>query len=164
MTNELNQESGNMTKAESTVAGYSGTPLAKKLGIKPGHRLAILGVAVGWAIPDLPEAVVFVMDDSSRVDVVLAFFCEAAELISDIAGLSERIFPVGSLWIAWPRKAAGHASDISENLLRNFALPLGIVDVKVAAIDNDWSGLKFVWRVEHRKLLSPPLPGNVFDD
>ena len=64
--------------------------------------------------------------------------------------LAERIFPAGSLWIAWPRRAGGHRSDITENGLRDHALPLGIVDIKVAAIDEDWSGLKFMWRRENR--------------
>ena len=67
-----------------------------------------------------------------------------------IPALAERIRPTGALWIAWPRKAAGHVSDVTENLLREVGLPLGIVDVKVAAIDTDWSGLKFVWRRENR--------------
>ncbi len=73
-----------------------------------------------------------------------------------IAALAQAIFPGASLWIAWPRKAAGHVSDITDNLIREVCLPLGIVDVKVAAIDIDWSGLKMVWRKELRSAPRPP--------
>ena len=75
-------------------------------------------------------------------DVVLAFFREEAELPERLPALAQRIFPAGSLWVAWPRRAGGHQSDITENALREHALPLGIVDTKVAAIDEDWSGLQ----------------------
>ena len=93
-------------------------------------------------------------DDSERastgpVDVVL-FFTRAAADLSDIWPLAERIRPAGALWIAWPRKAASHVSDMTENYIRELALPSGLVDVKVAALDTDWSALKLVWRLEHR--------------
>jgi hypothetical protein len=135
------------------MAGYSGTPLAKKLGIKPGASLALDQEPPGWAVPDLPDGVVTAAD-AEPADVVLAFFREAAELPERLPALTRRIFPAGSLWLAWPRKAGGHQSDITENGLRDHALPLGVVDNKVAAIDADWSGLRVVWRLERRS--SPP--------
>jgi hypothetical protein len=131
------------------VAGYSQTPLAQKLGIKPQTRLALDGAPGGWGVPDLPDGVTAVAA-AEPADVVVAFFGHAAELPERLPGLAQRIFPAGALWVAWPRRAGGHESDITENGLRDHALPLGIVDIKVAAIDPDWSGLKFVWRVENR--------------
>ena len=136
------------------MAGYSKTPLAKKLGIKPGATVALDEAPAGWAVPDLPEGVVTAAV-GEPADVIVAFFHESAELPDRLPGLARRIFPAGGLWLAWPRRAGGHDSDIAENGLRDLALPLGIVDNKVAAIDADWSGLRVVWRVEHR---SGPLP------
>jgi hypothetical protein len=135
------------------MAGYSGTPLAKKLGIKPGSSLALDRAPPGWAVPDLPEGVAPAAD-GQPADVIVAFFREAAELPDRLPALARRIFPAGGLWLAWPRKAGGHSSDITENGLRDLALPLGVVDNKVAAIDEDWSGLRVVWRLEHRS--GPP--------
>src|ERR671930_641007 len=128
------------------MAGCSGTLLWKKLGLKEGHRLTLVAAPDGWAVPDLPDGVT--VGDGG--DVVVAFHRSAAELESRIEALGQAIFPNGSLWIAWPRKAAGHDSDITENGIRDVVLPRGLVDVKVAAIDNDWSGLKIVWRRERR--------------
>ena len=135
------------------MAGYSQTPLAKKLGIKPGASVALEEAPPGWAVPDLPEGVVTVAD-GEPADVIVAFFRESAELPDRLPELARRIFPAGGLWLAWPRRAGGHDSDITENGLRDLALPLGIVDNKVAAIDEDWSGLRVVWRVERRS--GPP--------
>jgi hypothetical protein len=131
------------------MTGYSGTPLARKLGIKPGARLALDRPPPGWAVPDLPEGVV-PAGEADPADVIVAFFREAAELPERLPALARRIFPAGGLWLAWPRRAGGHSSDITENGLRDHALPLGIVDNKVAAIDDDWSGLRVVWRLERR--------------
>jgi hypothetical protein len=127
------------------MPGYSATPQARKLGIKPGSRVALVG-AEGWTLTDPPD-----IDKAGEgpADVIVAFVRTAAAL-DTIASLGKRIFPDGSLWIAWPRKAAGHVSDMTENAIREAALPLGLVDVKVAAIDDDWSGLKLVWRKERR--------------
>jgi len=136
------------------MAGYSQTPLARKLGIKPGASLALDEAPPGWAVPDLPDGVVTAADGDAA-DVIVAFFRESAELPDRLPALARRIFPAGALWLAWPRRAGGHDSNITENGLRDHALPLGIVDNKVAAIDEDWSGLRVVWRVEHR---SGPLP------
>ena len=86
-----------------------------------------------------------------QADVIVAFFTVAGEIAAQIGELGRRIYPAGALWVAWPRRAAGHRSDITENFIRDRALPLGLVDVKVAAIDEDWSGLRLVWRVENRR-------------
>lgn len=123
------------------MAGYSPTPQARKLGLTAGLRVA-LEAAQGWTPADASD-VHFV--DGGPADVIIAFVRSAAEL-DGLAELGQRIFPAGALWIAWPRKAAGHLSDVNDHAIRNAALPLGLVDVKVAAIDDDWSGLKLVWR------------------
>jgi hypothetical protein len=132
-------------------AGYSGTPLVRKLGIKSGHAVAVLGAPAGWRIEALPEGV----RPSARVrgtfDVIVAFFARRAQLERRLPTLVEVLRSDGGLWIAWPRKATGHESNISDNALRELVLPTGLVDVKVAALDEDWSGLKFVWRKELRE-------------
>ena len=128
-------------------SGYSGTPQLKKLGIKPGLRLVVLGADVGWSFAEPLEEVEQV--PAGPTDVALVFVRSEAEL-DGLPTWREWIFPAGSLWIAWPRKAAGHFSDVTENAIRDGALELGMVDVKVAAIDSDWSGLKLMWRKENR--------------
>ena len=130
------------------TAGYSGTPQCKKLGIKDGSRVSLRGAPEGWALTDPPE---FEPVDDGPADVLLAFVRAAAEL-DVVPELAERIFPAGALWIAWPRRAGGHTSDLTDNIVRAAVLPLGLVDVKIAAIDDDWSGMKVVWRVEKRKV------------
>jgi hypothetical protein len=87
---------------------------------------------------------------SGPSDLVISFFTAADQLSVRLPGLVERILPDGALWIAWPRRAGGHQSDITDNIVREHALNLGVVDVKVAAIDDDWSGQRYVWRVENR--------------
>jgi hypothetical protein len=130
-------------------AGYSGTPLARKLGVKAHQCLLIYAAPPGWAVPELPEGV-SVVTTGERAEVVVAFFRHALELASEIERLGRVIMPAGSLWLAWPRRAGGHTSDITDNVIRQIVLPLGLVDVKVAALDHDWSGLKVVWRKELR--------------
>jgi hypothetical protein len=133
------------------TAGYSGTPLATKLGVKSGHRFVVLGAPQGWGVEHLPESVTVSRRRSVRkANVLVAFFAELASMRRDAEGLAHAIVADGALWIAWPRKAAGHVSDITENVIREVFLPLGVVDVKVAALDEDWSGLKLVWRKERR--------------
>jgi hypothetical protein len=129
------------------TAGYSATPQARKLGLKAGMRLALDGAPRGWRLADPPPVVR--APARGPADVVIWFVRSAAEL-ADVAARGARIYPDGALWIAWPRKAAGHVSDVTDNAIRDAVLPLGLVDVKVAAIDADWSGLKVVWRTERR--------------
>lgn len=132
------------------TAGYSGTPPAKKLGIKEGAALALVAAPDGWGLPDLPEAVTQRTSLRGRFDVAVVFVRSAAELRRRAELLARTTSDDASVWIAWPRKAGGHQSDVTEDLLREVLLPTGLVDVKVAAIDDDWSGLKFVRRKELR--------------
>jgi hypothetical protein len=131
------------------TAGYSGTPQARKLGIKEGMRVGLDNVPTGWSLTDPPAGVEFA-DASGPVDVVISFFGSSAELAARLPQLVRRIYPNGALWIAWPRRAAGHDSDLTGDVVRAQALPLGVVDVKVAAIDKDWSGQRVVWRLANR--------------
>ena len=133
------------------MAGYSATPLVRKLGIKPGDAVALLGAPSGWAIADLPADVRLRTQARGSFDVVLAFLTRRAQVERRLPVLRRTIRSHGGLWLAWPRRAAGHQSDITENALRAIVLPSGLVDVKVAALDEDWSALKFVWRKELRR-------------
>jgi hypothetical protein len=114
--------------------------IARKLGIKPDSRVLVVGGDWGGS----PQTT------QTNPDIVVAYFREASELRAEVARLGQLIYPNGMLWIAWPRKAAGHQSDITENLIREVVLPLGLVDTKVAALGEDWSGLRVVWRKELR--------------
>jgi hypothetical protein len=134
-----------------STAGYSGTPLPKKLGIREGDLLAIVndpGHALALLDP-LPAAVAQA-DDAGDADVVLFFTSARDELAGRIHELGEAIFPDRSLWIAWPKRASGVPTDMTEDVVREVALPLGLVDTKVCAIDATWSGLRLVWRKERR--------------
>jgi hypothetical protein len=131
--------------------GYSGTPLAKKIGIKAGHRVGLLNRPGGFDIPGLPDGCQVIAGGPRGADVSVAFYRAHADLAAAASGLVEELADDAMLWIAWPRKAAGHVSDITENALRDIFLPLDVVDVKVAALGEDWSGLKFVRRREKRR-------------
>ncbi|THG28504.1 DUF3052 family protein [Naasia lichenicola] len=132
-------------------AGYASTPLWKKLGLKPGTSAQLVDAPDGWTVPNPPPEVRWLDESGSSADVVVAFYRTAVGVMPGLVDLGKRVYPNGAVWAAWPRKAAGHMSDIDENLLRNCALALGMVDVKVAALDVDWSGLKVVWRRENRR-------------
>lgn len=139
-------------------AGYSATPLWKKLGLRAGQQVLLIDAPASWSVPDLPDGVTAVTETgaspvSAPAEVILAFSRALAGLNVSIPRLAPRIFPDGAIWAAWPRRAGGHDSDIREQDVRNVALPLGLVDVKVAAIDEDWSGLRLVWRRELRAAL-----------
>ena len=131
------------------TAGYSGTPQSKKLGLVPGARWDAVAASEDWSF-EQPPAAEDRVTDGGPADVVVVFVRSAAELEQAIAENERRVFPAGALWVAWPRKAGGHLSDVAENDIRSTALARGLVDVKVAAIDADWSGLKLVWRRENR--------------
>ncbi|MGH3457060.1 hypothetical protein [Aeromicrobium sp.] len=130
-----------------TQAGYSGTPQLTKLGIGPGVRLRLLGADPDWTFAEPLEGVEVV--DEGPCTVALVFVRALVELEA-MQRWAELVFPSGACWVAWPRKAGGHVSEVDENAVRDAALKLGLVDVKVAAIDDDWSGLKIVWRREDR--------------
>ncbi|PIM71020.1 DUF3052 domain-containing protein [Streptomyces sp. JV178] len=132
--------------------GYSGTPLAKKIGVKAGQRVRLLHAPDGWEIPGLPEGCDVGAGGPRGADVVVAFYRAHGDLAAEGPGLVADLADPAMLWIAWPRKAAGHTSDTTENALRDLFLPLGVVDVKVAALGDDWSGLKFVRRREERRV------------
>jgi hypothetical protein len=137
-------------------SGSSGTPLPKKLGLKEGHLLVLVGAPAGWKVDDLPAGVRTVrrltsLRPDDRPDAVIGFFRTAAQVRGSGPELAGGLGPTASLWLAWPRRAGGHDSDITDQLLREVLLPLGVVDVKVAALDTDWSALKFVWRKSRRE-------------
>ena len=131
-----------------SATGYSGTPQLRKLGILPGRSWDVDGEPEGWRFETAPDPEARIVE--GPVDIVLAFVPTRAALLPTIERHEERIRPAGAIWIAWPRKAGGHVSDLAEQDIRDAALPRGLVDVKVAAIDHDWSGLKIVWRRERR--------------
>jgi hypothetical protein len=129
----------------------SGTPQARKLGLKDGLRVALSEPPEGWELID-PPAGLLPADAGGAADVVVAFFRAADEIGERLPALARRVFPAGAVWALWPRRAAGHVSDITDNVLRGHALDLGLVDVKVAAVDENWSGLRLVWRAGNRAL------------
>ncbi len=131
-------------------AGYSGTPLAKKLGIKPGHTVAVLDEPDGFRAWLEPHEARLRKSLGRDPDVVLAFATRRLVLERRIAAASEVIFPDGARWVAWPKKSSKVATDITEDVVRELALPLGLVDNKVCAISDVWSGLRLVWRRSER--------------
>ena len=134
------------------AAGYSGTPLPKKLGIKDDHVVALLDepVALRSILVPLPHGVECRTDLRRRPDVAVAFFTRRGAFQRRIDALGRAIFPAASVWIAWPKRSSGVETDMTEDVVREVALPLGLVDVKVCAIDETWSGLKLMWRKELR--------------
>jgi hypothetical protein len=130
-------------------AGYSGTPLPRKLGIKPGHRVALLGAPDGFELA-LPEDATLRRRAAGTADVILTFHTSRAELERRLPALRAMMDPAAGLWIAWPKRASKVQTDITEDVLREIALPTGLVDNKVCAVDETWSGLRLVVRKEHR--------------
>ena len=133
-------------------AGYSGTPLATKLGIKPESRVRLVSAPDGAEdlLAPLPPGTVVRRTGALRADVVLLFTTTRADLTKRIDALGEAVFPDGGLWVAWPKRSSGVATDLTEDVLREVALPLGLVDNKVCAVTDVWSGLRLVWRKERR--------------
>jgi hypothetical protein len=131
-------------------AGYSGTPLPRKLGIKPGHRVALLGAPAGFALDDLPDGVRIVRRAGGTADVIVSFHTARADLERRLDALRAMMPPAGGLWIAWPKRAAKVETDMTEDVVREVALPTGLVDNKVCAIDATWSGLRLVIRLRDR--------------
>ena len=131
------------------MAGYSGTPLVKKLGIKPGARVQFLNTPAGFDASELLAEAKAVR--AGEVDFALLFVSSAAELKKALAPLLQRVATGGMVWISWPKKASGVATDLTEDVVRQVGLALGWVDVKVCAIDETWSGLKFYRRKAQAK-------------
>jgi hypothetical protein len=131
------------------MAGYSGTPLATKLGIREGSRVAVLGAPPGFDAGAL-GGVRYSTSARGSFDVIVSFHTQRAELEARIPKLLDVLDVDGGLWMAWPKKASRVPTDLTEDVQREIWLPLGLVDNKVCAIDDVWSGLRVVWRREHR--------------
>jgi hypothetical protein len=142
--------SGRLQLAEP--AGYSGRPLVEKLGIKPGQRIAIVGAPPDFAVTlgKLPAGVRRARDLRGAIDVIVLFSRSTAELVRRITSAKRAMMPAGMLWICWPKKTSAIESDLNDNIVREVGLGAGLVDVKVCAVDADWSGLKFVYRLRDR--------------
>lgn len=134
-------------------AGYSGTPLVKKLGVKPGFRLKTKNTPTNYAgmLVPLPEDVVISTRLRAPVDMWHIFSRSRRELARKLPDCREEIRQDGMIWVSWPKKSSGVASDITEDTVRELAFPLGLVDIKVCAVDEVWSGLKLVIRKENRR-------------
>jgi hypothetical protein len=131
------------------VAGYSGTPLATKLGVREASTLFLLDAPVDLPL-ELPAGVIVKRQVRGSADIVLAFFTRRATFRRRLDALGQLVFPSGGLWIAWPKKASGMATDMTDHVIRSQALPKGLVDNKVCAVDDTWSALRLVWRLENR--------------
>lgn len=134
------------------VAGYSGKPLVEKLGIKPGTTIAILNAPKGYdrTLGKLPQRVNRALRVPGLLDFIQFFTSEKQALEREFAKLARSLTPAGMLWISWPKKTSGVATDLTEDVVRAVGLEHGLVDVKVAAVDDVWSGLKFVRRLKDR--------------
>ena len=134
------------------MAGYSGTPLVRKLGIATGARVALIDAPPGFRdqLEGLPAGVEFTTALRRKADVVLVFVIRRSQLARRIDAAGRAIHPDGGIWVAWPKRASGVPTDMTEDVVRELALPRGLVDNKVCAIDEIWSGLRVVWRRERR--------------
>lgn len=131
--------------------GYSGKPLATKLGIRPEHTVVLDNAPAGFVIEGLPDGTrVISRAGRAQYDVLVAFCPDRARLAGRLPILLQRTATAGMIWIAWPKRTSGVPTDLDENGVREIALPLGVVDVKVCAIDTTWSGLKLVRRLANR--------------
>jgi hypothetical protein len=136
----------------SRPSNCSTTPLVRKLGIKPQARLALIGAPHGFdqTLGAVPEGVVVRWRARGKLDVIVAFFIRRSLLERRLAGLRTALDPAGGLWIAWPKRASGVVTDLTEDVVRELGLAAGLVDNKVCAIDEVWSGLRLVYRLSDR--------------
>jgi hypothetical protein len=133
------------------MAGYSAAPLAQKLGIKPHSRLLLSRAPAGFSIPDLPDGVVAKRRPAADpYDTILLFAVTQAELTRAFTAAAGRLTVAGGLWVCWPKKASGLQRDLTETQVRAIGLDAGLVDIKVCAVDETWSGLRFVRRLADR--------------
>jgi hypothetical protein len=139
-----------VVSVQSGSSGYSGTPLSRKLGIKPGARVALVGAPEGFALADLPEDVTVRSTARGPLDVIVAFFVSRRALERRLPALVGALDVAGGLWIAWPKRASGVESDLSDGAVRSLGLEAGLVDNKVCAIDEVWSALRLVYRLRDR--------------
>lgn len=134
------------------MAGYSGKPLVQKLGLKPGHRIALAGAPTGFLaeLAPLPQNVRVLQRAGSALDCVVLFASAAGPLEAQVGRWAARLAPAGMLWFAWPKRASKVATDVTEALVRQTGLGAGLVDIKICAVNEVWSGLKFVRRLRDR--------------
>ena len=134
------------------VAGYSSTPLAKKLGIKDGSRIAVINEPENFQaeLGELPDGVEFIKRLTNSLDIIIFFVLSERELARNFAKLAQNITANGMIWIAWPKKSSGVKTDLTFEPVQRIGLDAGLVDVKICAIDETWSGLKFVYRLKDR--------------
>jgi hypothetical protein len=144
------------------MAGYSGTPLPRKLGIKPDHAVGLVNGPPGFVeyLGPLPAGASVVDGQPAGLDVALLFVTSAADLTRNFPRLAKRLTSAGGLWVAWPKKASGVATDLTEDVVRRIGLATGLVDNKVCAIDDVWSGLRFVFRIQDRPKAPKPRRGS----
>jgi hypothetical protein len=137
---------------EEKFGGYSGNPLVEKLGLKEGFQIAVLNPPDRYwdLVHPLPEGVTQAGPRAKGLDFVHVFVERRSELVKSLPRLQTRIKPDGMIWVSWPKKASGVPTDLTEDVIRELALPRGLVDVKVCAVDETWSGLKLVIRKELR--------------
>ena len=143
-----------MPKKETTqTAGYSGTPLAKKLGIKKGYKIRIVNQPSYYfeLFTEMPENITILTDKKIKKNLIHYFTKSAKDLHKDIVSIRNEIEPDGMIWISWPKKSSKVTTDITEDIIRDLALTNGLVDIKVCAVDEIWSGLKLVIPVKDRK-------------
>src|SRR5262250_2072315 len=140
------------TSAGRMSAGYSHTPLVDKLGIKPGMRVVALGAPAHFAtaLGKLPTGAAITKRVIPRAEIIVAFATALARLESDFDRWKSSLASNGALWICWPKRSSGVATDLSENHIRALGLARGLVDVKVCAVNGVWSGLRFVYRLKDR--------------
>jgi len=133
-------------------AGYSHRTLVEKLGIRPGDKIAIIGAPAGYrkTLGPLPPDVRNPGPNTTNLDFVQLFVRDRKALVDQLRDLRKHIKPTGMIWVSWPKQASGVPSDLTEDVIRTVAIETGLVDVKVAAIDETWSGLKLVIRVKDR--------------
>ena len=138
------------------MAGYSGTPLVKKLGIKPGFNIAFISAPSGYANElDLPPDVTINSRSGKPLDFAQLFVKSEKELKERFSEYAKRLHAAGMLWVSWPKKSSGVTTDLSENIVRDIGLAAGLVDIKICAVDEVWSGLKFVFRLQDRAQVKP---------
>jgi len=148
----LSETRKDLGRPEEDMAGYSGTPLIKKLGIKEGFRVALVNPPKGFQkeLGSLPDKAKFVPSVTNSLDVILLFVNSEAELRRKFVLLAANLVANGMLWVAWPKKSSGVATDLSFTNVQRLGLDAGLVDVKICAVNDVWSGLKFVYRVKDR--------------
>lgn len=134
------------------MAGYSSTPLAKKLGIKENSYIGLVNAPKDFEseLGELPDGATFVKRMTNSLDIILFFVLQERELAQNFSRLAQKLVANGMIWIAWPKKSSGVATDLSFERVQRIGLDAGLVDVKICAVDETWSGLKFVYRLKDR--------------